>query len=186
MNWAVARERWASAPHITAKRDLASLPARSVSSRPSPAPMSSWGFGGKSKARGMPQRRTSTLSASPAPEGTEGCGRLGTWASNSWMRSSRAATSPSRPLLRSPTSRHLGGGVLAAAPRLADGLGGAVALGLEVLGLAQQGPAAAVEGEDLPDVLAAPLVGQAALDLVGALADEPEVEHRVTRSRRGP
>ena len=65
--------------------------------------------------------------------------------------------------MRSPTSRiarHLGGGVLAAAPGLADGLRGAIALGLELLGLADEAAALGVEGDDLPDVLGAALVGE--------------------------
>ena len=127
MNWPMARDSRASGPHITAKRALAILAARSMSSSPSSAPTSSWGFGAKANARGVPQRRTSTLSASLVPAGTEGCGRLGIWASSSWMRSSSAATSPSRALMRSPDlphPRHLGGGVLAAALGLADGLRG--------------------------------------------------------------
>src|SRR5438132_1174761 len=38
MNWAMARSSRASGPHMTAKRDFASFAARSMSSRPRPAP----------------------------------------------------------------------------------------------------------------------------------------------------
>src|SRR5262249_3963552 len=105
MNCAIARSRRASGPHITAKRDFASFDARSMSSRPSRPPTSSWGLGLKSNRRGVPQRRTSTFSSSLLPRGTEGCGTLGTCASSASMASSTAFTSASSALIRSPTSR---------------------------------------------------------------------------------
>ena len=86
MNWASARSRRASGPHSTANRALAILTARSMSSSPSASPTSSCGLGVKANSRGVPQRRTSTLSASLLPGGTEGCGTFGTWSEQRFDR----------------------------------------------------------------------------------------------------
>src|SRR6266850_2456630 len=105
MNCAMARSSRARGPHMTAKRDFASFAARSMSSRPRPAPTSSCGLGLKSNRRGVPQRRTSTFSSSLLPDGTDGCGRFGSWTSSASMASSTVFSSASRALMRSPTSR---------------------------------------------------------------------------------
>ena len=72
-----ARSSRAPAPISTANRAPDILVARSKSMMPSAGPRSQCGFGAKSKARGSPCRRTSTLSAALAPTGTDSCGRLG-------------------------------------------------------------------------------------------------------------
>ena len=51
--------------------------ARSKSRIPSAGPSSQCGFGSKSIAGGVPQRRTSALSAADFPAGTLSCGRFG-------------------------------------------------------------------------------------------------------------
>src|SRR5438094_667806 len=60
MNWAMARSSRASGPHMTAKRDFASFAARSMSSRPRPAPTfwasARWTSSGRSRM----SRRSST------------------------------------------------------------------------------------------------------------------------------
>src|SRR5215470_19008230 len=118
MNCAIARSRRASDPHITAKRDLASLDARSISRSPRPAPTSSCGLGAKSKRRGVPHRLTSTFSSSLFPRGTEGWGTFGTCASKASIASSTPFTSLSRALMRSPTSRIRACSALASCPAL--------------------------------------------------------------------
>ncbi len=89
-----ARCSRAAGPRRNEKREPASR-APVSKSRPSGAPRSTWSRGAKSKARGVPQRRTSTLPVSSAPAGTPGCGRLGSAISracnSAWMASSRSA-----------------------------------------------------------------------------------------------
>ena len=59
-------------------------------------------------------------------------------------------------------------------------------MGLEVLGLLDQPAALGVAGEDLLDEVGAALVGERALDRLGLLADQPEVEHgRATAASAG-
>ena len=58
--------------------------APSHSTMPSDVMSSTWSFGVKSNARGVPTRRISTLSSSPLPMGTSGRGRLGTRSIRSW------------------------------------------------------------------------------------------------------
>src|SRR5215831_14672303 len=165
MSWASARSSRAMPPQSTAKRALAIRAARSVSS-PIAAPTSSWGLAGKSNVRGSLQRRTSTLSSSPLPSGTDGCGRFG-------------SCSPS---------------VLTPALGQADGLRGLVAEGLEVLALADEPAALGIELDQLGDEIRAPLRGQRAADRIGLLADQPDVKHdatglrpaRCSPSRRAP
>src|SRR6266566_5116009 len=94
MNWASARSSRATPPQRTAKRALAIRAARSRSS-PSAAPTSSWGFGGKANVRGSLQWRTSTLSSSPLPSGTDGWGRFGSWSRSASRRSSTPLSSAS-------------------------------------------------------------------------------------------
>src|SRR5206468_7554603 len=79
---------------------------------------------------------------------------------------------------------HLGGGVLTALLGLADGLRGAVAVRLEVLGFAHDVAARGVESDDLLHELGAALAGERALDHLGLLADQPEVQHGATALRR--
>ena len=81
--------------------------------------------------------------------------------------------------------RLFGAGVLTRLLRAADRLGGGVALGLEVLDLFQEPAALDVLGEDLRDELGAALLGERALDLVGSLANEPQIEHGTTGLRPG-
>ena len=82
--------------------------------------------------------------------------------------------------MRSPTSRIsrlLGLGVLAASLGLADGLGGAIAQGLELVGLLDQ-PAALVSRATMSLTRSAPpLPSERALDPLGVLADLPDIEH---------
>src|SRR3989442_17736 len=61
------------------------------------------GVGVKLNLGAAPQRRTSTLSCSPWPTGTEGCGRLGTVSKNSRVRSSSCAMRSSYCLISSET-----------------------------------------------------------------------------------
>src|SRR5437867_5179301 len=116
MSWASARSSRAMPPHRTAKRALAIRAARSVSS-PSAAPTSSWGLGGKPNVRGSLQWRTSTLSSSPLPSGTEGCGRFGSCSASASSRSSTSFSSASSALMRSPTSRMRACSAPASSPR---------------------------------------------------------------------
>ena len=76
MYCASARCRRATGPFISAKRVPDSLTAVSKSS-PSAAPTSTWSRTAKSKTRGVPTRRTSTLSLSDVPAGVRACGRFG-------------------------------------------------------------------------------------------------------------
>ena len=73
-----ARESRAPFPRNTAKRLPESFAARSKSRMPSASPISQCGFGVKAKAGGVPALRTTTLSCSPAPCGTESSSRFGT------------------------------------------------------------------------------------------------------------
>src|SRR5499427_7831296 len=116
MSWASARSSRAMPPQSTAKRALAIRAARSVSS-PSAAPTSSWGLAGKSNVRGSLQRRTSTLSSSPLPSGTDGCGRFGSCSASVSSRSSTSFSSASSVLMRSPTSRMRACSAPASSPR---------------------------------------------------------------------
>src|SRR5215510_14053332 len=116
MSWASARSSRAMPPQRTAKRALAIRAARSVS-RPSAAPTSSCGFAGKSNVRGSLQWRTSTLSSSPLPSGTEGCGRFGSCNASVSSRSSTSFSSASSALMRSPTSRIRACSAPASSPR---------------------------------------------------------------------
>src|SRR5262245_2182384 len=116
MSWASARSRRAMPPQSTAKRDLAIRAARSVS-RPRAAPTSSCGFGGNANVRGSLQWRTSTLSSSFLPSGTDGCGKFGSWSANASRRSSTDLSSASSVLIRSPTSRMRACSALASSPR---------------------------------------------------------------------
>src|SRR5882724_5788474 len=116
MNWASPRSSRATPPQRTAKRALAIRAARSRSS-PSAAPTSSWGLGGKANVRGSRQRRTSTLSSSPLPSGTDGCGRFGSWSASASSRASTDLSSASSPLMRSPTSRMRACSAPASSPR---------------------------------------------------------------------
>src|SRR6266566_2265345 len=116
MNWASARSSRATPPQRTAKRALAIRAARSRSS-PSAAPTSSWGFGGKANVRGSLQWRTSTLSSSPLPSGTDGWGRFGSWSRSASRRSSTPLSSASSVLIRSPTSRVRACSAPASSPR---------------------------------------------------------------------
>src|SRR5262249_47281847 len=118
MNWPSARSSRAAGPHSTLKRALAILTARSGSRIPSASPTSSCVLGANGKARGVPQRRTSTLSSSFRPGGTEGWGRFGGWTKSASIRSSLSFTSSSRTLMRSPTSRIWARSVAASSPRL--------------------------------------------------------------------
>ena len=63
------------------------------------SPRSQWAFGSKSKARGVPQRRTSTLSFSSAPIGTESWGVFGRTVMMAVSWSSISANSASRDLM---------------------------------------------------------------------------------------
>ena len=102
MNWASARCRRATGPRRNEKREPDSL-APVSKSRPSGAPRSTWSRGAKSKLRGVPQRRTSTLALSSAPTGTLASGRLGSDISivdsSAWIASSRAAERSSSPAM---------------------------------------------------------------------------------------
>src|SRR5262249_9332123 len=111
-----ARSRRAMPPQRTAKRALAIRAERSMSS-PSAAPTSSCGFGGNANVRGSLQWRTSTLSSSFLPSGTDGCGRLGSWSASASRRSSTDLSSASSVLMRSPTSRMRACSALASSPR---------------------------------------------------------------------
>src|SRR5215831_19150815 len=116
MSCASARSRRAMPPQRTAKRDLAIRTARSTSS-PRAAPTSSCGFGGNANVGGSLQWRTSTLSSSFLPSGTDGCGRLGSWSASASRRSSTDLSSASSVLMRSPTSRMRVCSALASSPR---------------------------------------------------------------------
>src|SRR5438093_7555946 len=118
MNWASARSSRAAAPQSPLNRAFAIFTARSGSSRPSASPTSSWGFGANPKARGGPQRRTSTLSSSPRPCGADSCGRLGSCATRASSCSSTCFSSASSVLMRSPTSRIRAISEEASSPRL--------------------------------------------------------------------
>src|SRR5690606_31106795 len=95
-----ARASRAPAPDRTEKRAPDMRAARSKSRMPSAPPISQWGFGAKSNVRGVPHRRTSTLSADEAPTGTLWCGRLGSVSSSAWRRASIASSSASCSLMR--------------------------------------------------------------------------------------
>ena len=82
-------------------------------------------------------------------------------------------------------TRLLGAGILAGLARAPDGLGGRVALGLEVVRLLDEATPLDVLGEDLRDELGAALLGERPLHLVGPLPDQPQVEHGPTVFRRG-
>src|SRR5262245_23022278 len=116
MSWASARSRRAMPPQRTAKRDLAIRAARSMSS-PSAAPTSSCGFGGNANVRGSLQWRTSTLSSSFLPSGTEGCARFGSWSARASRRSSTDLSSASSVLTPSPASPMRACSALASSPR---------------------------------------------------------------------
>src|SRR5262249_15284412 len=118
MNWPSARSSRAAGPHSTLKRALAILTARSGSRIPSAWATSSCVLGANGKARGVPQRRTSTLSSSFRPCGTEGWGGFGSWTRSASIRSSISFTSSSRTLMRSPTSRICVRSAAASSPRL--------------------------------------------------------------------
>ena len=60
--------------------------ARSKSRMPSAGPISQCGFGSKSNVGGVPQRRTSELSAADVPTGTLSCGRFGSVSSSASRR----------------------------------------------------------------------------------------------------
>ena len=66
---------------MTVKRAPESF-APAAGSSPSGSPTSRWSLTAKSYVAGVPQRRTSTLSASLLPTGTDSCGRLGSVASS--------------------------------------------------------------------------------------------------------
>src|SRR5712692_5215842 len=73
--------------------------------------------------------------------------------------------------------RHVRRGVFAPLLGLTDRFRGAVAERLEVLGLLEETAPRGVVGDDVLDVLGAALAGQSALDRLGLLADQPEVQH---------
>ena len=115
MSVSTARRRTAissSAPSPTRAYDRppANFRGPSQFTYPSPVISSTWSFAVKSKVRGVPTRRTSTLSSSPLPMGTSGRGMLGTRSIRSWNRrctSARRGSSASmsvRTCLASSTS----------------------------------------------------------------------------------
>ena len=164
MNWVSARSSRAAAPHITVKRDLASLTARAKSSTPSASPSTSWGFGSKSNGRGWPQRRTSTFSSSVVPGGTEGCGRLGSWRSRRLdlrVDLLELGVQLLDALADLAHPRHHRLGILAPALGLADGFGGAVALRLERLDLGDEPAALGVLRDRLAHQLGAAAIARA-------------------------
>ncbi len=93
-----ARSSSAPAPFDRQKRPPVILTARSKSRMSSAAPMSTWSLTGKEKARGVPHVRTTGLSSSPAPSGTEGSGTFGMERSNSSIFRSIAGSSASASL----------------------------------------------------------------------------------------
>ena len=76
-NVARPRSSAAPAPRVTENRGPDSFVARARSRMPMASPRSTWSFGSKSSSGGVPQRRTSTASASESPSGTASSGRLG-------------------------------------------------------------------------------------------------------------
>ena len=97
-----ARASRAPAPRSTEKRAPDMRAARSKSRIPSAAPISQCGFGVNANAGGVPQRRTSGLSADDFPSGTLSCGRFGTVRSSASRRRSISASSASRALISAP------------------------------------------------------------------------------------
>src|SRR5262249_23429824 len=149
--------------------------SRSRSSRATPT--SSWGFGAKSKTRGVPQRRTSTLSLSLAPRGTEGWGTLGISRRRARTFSSASFTSPSTSLILSPPpplGRNRDAAVL-----LAHLLRASPVRGLQLLALVDQLAPPDVAGYQLAHELCATLLSEGSRDLFGSLPDQPDVEHGV-------
>ena len=112
MNWASARCSRARSPRRNEKRAPDTLAAVAKSSRPSASPTSVWSFGAKPKVRGVPQRRTSTLSASERPTGVDAWVRLG--------RSSRKSRSPRWTRSSSPSRRFVSSPMPATSARIAD------------------------------------------------------------------
>ena len=167
---------------MTVKRALAILLARSKSRMPSASPISKCCFGSNANCRGVPQRRTSTLSSAERPTGTLGCGTFGISSSSASRRASASLTSGVERLDAVGDlahERHRGLRVLAAALGLADGLGGAVALGLELLGLGHQPPALRVHREHGRERHRGAARREGALHRRGIFSDQLDVEHRV-------
>ena len=102
MNCASARCRWASAPRRNVKRAPESFAPVAKSSSPRPSPMSVWSRTGKSNVRGVPQRRTSTLSSDDLPTGTLECVRFGRSSRKSRSAVCTRSSSPSRRLVSAP------------------------------------------------------------------------------------
>ncbi len=112
MNCASARCSRARSPRRNEKRAPETLAAVAKSSSPSASPTSVWSFGAKPKVRGVPQRRTSTLSDSERPTGVDAWVRLG--------RSSRKSRSPRWTRSSSPSRRFVSSPMPATSARIAD------------------------------------------------------------------
>ena len=93
MKFASARSSRAPASQYTANRAPEIFAACSKFRMPSCSPNSQCGFGAKSNARGVPHRRTSTLSSAVVPGGTLSAGRLGICCSTACICCSAAAAS---------------------------------------------------------------------------------------------
>ena len=115
MNWASARCRRATPPRITVNRAPESL-APAAASSPSGSPTSRWSFTAKSKVAGVPQRRTSTLSASLRPTGTDSCGRLGRLASSASSDACTDSSSAGMPACSCVTALTSASSALASSP----------------------------------------------------------------------
>ena len=104
MSWMSARSSRAPWSHSTAKRAPATLAARSKSRMPSAGPSSQCGWGVKSKTRGVPTRRASTLACASVTGRHRASGRFGTPSRLRWIASSVDWSVPSSSLTVSATS----------------------------------------------------------------------------------
>src|ERR1035441_9574165 len=137
-----ARSSFAPRPQYTAKRAPVTFAARSRSSMPSSGPRSQCALGSKSKCRGSPTRRTSRLSASLEPTGTDSCGTFGIPLSISRKDASAAFFLPLQngdPLADGPHLLLPLTGIDAFAAQFADLDGFRIAAGFQLLGFGNGG-----------------------------------------------